>query len=403
MIKFRIKIDELVWFTFHIFIFVKAFTGPLTLYLAYIRFAPIALMIILVGYKLCILIPKKFSYILLMIFLSIYILIGMNNNSLISSIFGIYIFIPFLFSFLYSAELFQRIFTNNFKFNLFYFLSCAVGIFYVNQFGAEWIGAEQEIAGVTKVVSRDWISNGMMRNPGFTGTSVSSATLIIITCTFLGYTFLEKRRFISLLVVFGLSAYLIYLTTTKTTMVTLGFVFILMFCSSFLTKYAVKITFLLLTLFSYYCMFNISNVSTGMLTNTMLIRMYQTWPNAMLLLETPMQYFFGKGFGSIGVPTYYFTPALANSADNMYVYLYVIFGVFSVLLSFFFIMKFLSFRLSLSKSTKQFLIMSLVILTGGITSNLFEASFYSVYGGVIIGMIFSDKKERDLKLSSESQ
>ncbi|EOD2838099.1 hypothetical protein ACJLW8_004901 [Raoultella ornithinolytica] len=403
MIKFKIKIDELAWFTFHIFIFVKAFTGPLTLYLAYIRFAPIALMLVLVGYKLCILIPKKLSYILLMIFLSIYVLIGMNNNSLISSVFGIYIFIPFLFAFLYSTELYQRIFTNNFKFNLFYFLSCAIGIFYVNQFGAEWIGAEQEIAGVTKVVSRDWISNGMMRNPGFTGTSVSSATLIIITCTFLGYTFLEKRRFISLLGIFVLSAYLIYLTTTKTTMVTLGFVFILIFCSSFLTKYIVKIIFLLLTLFSYYCMFNISNVSTGMLTNTMLIRMYQTWPNAMLLLETPMQYFFGKGFGSIGVPTYYFTPALANSADNMYVYLYVIFGVFSVLFSFFFIMKFLSFGLSLSKSTKQFLIMSLVILTGGITSNLFEASFYSVYGGVIIGMIFSEKKERDLKLNSESQ
>ncbi|PLL00494.1 hypothetical protein [Klebsiella pneumoniae] len=399
MIKFKIKIDELVWFTFHLFIFVKAFTGPLTLYLAYIRFAPIALMILLVGYKLCILIPKKLSYILLMVFLSIYVLIGINNNSLVSSVFGIYIFIPFLFAFLYSTELYQRIFVNNFKFNLFYFLSCAVGILYVNQFGAEWIGAEQEIAGVTKVVSRDWISDGMMRNPGFTGTSVSSATLVIITCTFLGYTLLEKRRFISLLVIFAVSAYLIYLTTTKTTMVTLGFVFILIFCSAFITKYIVKTIFLFLTLFSYYCMFNISNVSTGMLTNTMLIRMYQTWPNAMLLLETPLQYFFGKGFGSIGVPTYYFTPALANSADNMYVYLYVIFGVFSILFSFFFMMKFLSFGLTLSKTTKQFLIISLVILTGGITSNLFEASFYSVYGGVIIGMIVSEKKERDIKLN----
>ncbi|MDH4837169.1 hypothetical protein [Escherichia coli] len=403
MIKFKIKIDELVWFTFHLFIFVKAFTGPLTLYLAYIRFAPIALMILLVGYKLCIIIPKKLSYILLMVFLSIYVLIGMNNNSLVSSVFGIYIFIPFLFAFLYSTELYQRIFVNNFKFNLFYFLSCAVGIFYVNQFGAEWIGAEQEIAGVTKVVSRYWISDGMMRNPGFTGTSVSSATLVIITCTFLGYTLLEKRKFISLLVIFAVSAYLIYLTTTKTTMVTLGFVFILIFCSSFITKYIVKTIFLFLTLFSYYCMFNISNVSTGMLTNTMLIRMYQTWPNAMLLLETPLQYFFGKGFGSIGVPTYYFTPALANSADNMYVYLYVIFGVFSIFFSFFFMMKFLSFGLTLSKSTKQFLIISLVILTGGITSNLFEASFYSVYGGVIIGMIVSEKKEQDIKLNPNYQ
>lgn len=403
MIKFKIKIDELVWFTFHLFIFVKAFTGPLTLYLAYIRFAPIALMVLLVGYKLCILIPKKLSYILLMVFLSIYVLIGINNNSLVSSVFGIYIFIPFLFAFLYSTELYQRIFVNNFKFNLFYFLSCAVGILYVNQFGAEWIGAEQEIAGVTKVVSRDWISDGMMRNPGFTGTSVSSATLVIITCTFLGYTLLEKRRFISLLVIFAVSTYLIYLTTTKTTMVTLGFVFILIFCSAFITKYIVKTIFLFLTLFSYYCMFNISNVSTGMLTNTMLIRMYQTWPNAMLLLETPLQYFFGKGFGSIGVPTYYFTPALANSADNMYVYLYVIFGVFSILFSFFFMMKFLSFGLILSKTTKQFLIISLVILTGGITSNLFEASFYSVYGGVIIGMIVSEKKERDIKLNPNYQ
>lgn len=83
----------------------------------------------------------------------------------------------------------------------------------------------------------------MMRNPGFTGTSVSSATLIIITCTFLD-THFWKRRFISLLGISVLSAYLIYLTTTKTTMVTLGFVFILIFCSSFLTKYIVKIIFI---------------------------------------------------------------------------------------------------------------------------------------------------------------
>lgn len=66
-------------------------------------------------------------------------------------------------------------------------------------------------------------------------------------------------------------------------------------------------------------------------------------------------------------------------------------------------MKFLSFGLTLSKSTKQFLIISLVILTGGITSNLFEASFYSVYGGVIIGMIVSEKKERDIKLNPNYQ
>ena len=134
-----------------------------------------------------------------------------------------------------------------------------------------------------------------------------------------------------------------------------------------------------------------NNVSTGMLTNTMLIRIYQTWPNAMLLLENPVQYFIGKGFGSIGVPTYYFTPAEANSADNMFVYLYVIFGMASLIFAFYAMMKFLYFRFESSKESKHFFIMTLVVLTGGITSNLFEASFYSIYGGVIIGLILSYK------------
>jgi len=391
MNKLRISVNDLAWYTFHIFIFVKAFTGPLTLYFPYIRFLPIAMMILLLGYKVYTGVLKGEKIVLLIVFFMLYVVIGIVNNSLVGSVFGIYIFVPFLFALFYSTVLYERIFFDNARFNFFYFLSCAAGIFYVNQFGASWIGAEQEIGGVTKVVSRDWISDGMMRNPGFTGTSVSSATLIIISCTFLGFHLISKRRLISLVTLFAMSGYLIYLTTTKTTMVTLGFVFVLAFCSSLITRYTVKVTFLILTLFSYYCMFNMNNVSTGMLTNTMLIRIYQTWPNAMLLLENPVQYFIGKGFGSIGVPTYYFTPAEANSADNMFVYLYVIFGMASLIFAFYAMMKFLYFRFESSKESKHFFIMTLVVLTGGITSNLFEASFYSIYGGVIIGLILSYK------------
>ncbi|MGC6388410.1 hypothetical protein ACMV8I_12200 [Ewingella sp. S1.OA.A_B6] len=391
MKKLRINVDNIAWYTFHIFIFIKAFTGPLTLYLPYIRFLPIAMMVVLLGYRIYTDVLNGKKIVLLLVFLLLYVAIGIINNSLIGSVFGLYIFVPFLFAFFYSSVLYERIFFNNARFNFFYFLSCAAGIFYVNQFGAAWIGAEQEIGGVTKVVSRDWISDGMMRNPGFTGTSVGSATLVIITCTFIGFYLISKRRLISFAALFAMSGYLIYLTTTKTTMATLGFVFMLAFCTSLITRYTVKITFLLLSLFSYYCMFNINNVSTGMLTNTMLIRIYQTWPNAMLLLENSTQYFIGKGFGSIGVPTYYFTPAEANSADNIFVYLYIIFGIASVILVFYGMIKFLYFKFESSKDSKQFFIMALVILTGGITSNLIEAAFYSVYGGVIIGVVFSKK------------
>lgn len=389
MNKLRVNVDDIAWYAFHVFIFIKAFTGPITLYLPYVRFVPIAMMILLVGYKIYTCFLKGSQMMLFLIFLVLYVAIGIVNNSQVGSVFGLYIFIPFLFSFLYSSVLYERIFFNNTLFNVFYFFSCAIGIFYVSQYGAAWIGAEQEIGGVTKVVSRDWISDGMMRNPGFTGTSVSSATLIIITSTFIGYYLISKRHLISFAVLFALSGYLIYLTTTKTTMATLGFVFVLAFCSSLITRYTVKITFLILCLFSYYCMFTFNNVSTGMLTNTMLIRVYQTWPNAMALLENSTQYFLGKGFGSIGVPTYYFTPDEANSADNMFVYLYIIFGISSVIIVFYGMIRFLYFKFGSSKDSKQFFIMALVILTGGITSNLFEASFYSVYGGVIIGVIFS--------------
>ncbi len=391
MNKLKLNVNDFAWYTFNIFILVKAFTGPLTLFLPYIRFLPIAMMIILLGYKILKNIVSKSGVILFIMFVIIYVALGIINNSLIASVFGIYIFVPFLFAFFYCDVLYERVFFDNVKFNFIYFLSCAAGIFYVSQFGAAWIGAEQEIGGVTKVVSRDWVSNGMIRNPGFTGGSVSSATFISITFAFIGFYLVKKRRLITFAALFALSSYLVYLTTTKTTMVTLGLVFALVFCSSFITRYAVKILFLLLAVFSYYCMFSINNVSTGMLANTMLIRIYQTWPNAMLLLENSTQYFLGKGFGSIGVPTYYFNPSMANSADNMFVYLYVLFGVPSVLLVFYGMIKFIYFKMESPRDSKEFFIILIVVLSGGITSNLFEASFYSVYAGIIIGMILTNR------------
>lgn len=60
-------------------------------------------------------------------------------------------------------------------------------------------------------------------------------------------------------------------------------------------------------------------------------RVERMWPEAFELISHPYQYMIGRGLGGIGTPQLYFERDLYNAADNLYVYLFIDFGL--VLLS----------------------------------------------------------------------
>ncbi|MDM7180878.1 hypothetical protein, partial [Klebsiella quasipneumoniae] len=184
-----------------------------------------------------------------------------------------------------------------------------------------WLGGIINVGGVDKVISRDWTTGGVLRNPGFTAASFDAATLLMISSFFIISKFFEDKKFVLAFLIFLTSIYFIYLTTTKTTIVTLIIALVLMLTPVFLTKIMVKIIIIVSILFSYFYMIPQLKYETYDPQNTLLMRMYSTWPRAISLLDDSISIFVGKGFGAIGTPAQYFSPKFYSPGDNVLVYM----------------------------------------------------------------------------------
>lgn len=395
MLSYKLKIDDFAWPVFIIFLITKAFAGPLAIILPLIRFMPVVLMIILIAYKFSVLFTSNIKILIMGSFVGLYLFIGMINKSLISSLFGLYVFIPFFYSFLFSKEIVNKIINEDYKFSTFLFITCAIGVLYVDTFGASWIGMEQEVGGITKEISKAWSSNGVMRNPGFTSGSVSAAGIMLIVTAQIGRYLSIRGKVIPYCLLFVVSFYVIYLTTTKTMIFSLVIVMVLLYMPFNVVRWVVKLSVLATCLFSYYYMFGDKPLGYAQFDNTLLIRMYSTWPDAISILDDNISFLFGKGFGSIGTPSYYFPSKISSPADNLYVYLYVIFGLVSVIVMSILILKLLVKKKFHTLDDKLFYIIVVIIFSGAVTYNMIESSIYSIYGGVIIGCIFFNRENID--------
>ncbi|EOE0699696.1 Uncharacterised protein [Klebsiella pneumoniae] len=389
----KVNLSSSSWYVFVFFILTKAFAGPLGLFFPYIRFFPVLLMFTLMIIKIYQLASVRASFIILLSALALYVFIGTANNSIFASLFGMYIFIPFAFSFLFHNELISKILSKDNTLNLFLLLTCSIGIIYVNIYGGAWIGAEQEIGGVTKEISKSWSSDGVIRNPGFTSGSVTAASIILITASFLIYNYFKRGNYLILAILLALSVYTINLTTTKTMIVSLFFVVLMICIPLYLCRWFVKGTLVFCALFSYFFMFGTPSLGYYDNDNTFLIRMYRTWPTAISILDNEISLVIGKGFGAIGTPAYLFNLKIASPADNMFVYFYVIFGLLSVVFFSVFYIKLLLRKSFFVGNEKKYLILLFIIFMGALTYNLIESTVYAAYGGVVMGVIwFLDKK-----------
>lgn len=391
MTRFKLNLSSLAWFTFVFFIITKAFAGPIGMYFPYLRFIPILLMIILMtlkGYKLII---SKASCLVIFSIILLYIFIGILYSSLGQALFGFYMFVPLIFSFMHYEEILPSIITRKNNLNFFLFITCIIGVLYVNSFGAAWIGMEQEIGGVTKQISKAWSSDGIIRNPGFTSGSVTAASIILITASMLSINLIKSGKYIITLCILSLSIYSIFLTTTKTMILSICIVIILIVIPSFFCRLVVKVTLIFSALFSYFFMFGDKFNGYYVSDNTFLIRMFGTWPNAIGILDEKISLLFGKGFGSIGTPTYLFNANQASPADNFYVYLYVIFGIISSIFIVLLFLKMVTQKNYVTDSNKKFYILLFIIFLGALTYNLVESTIYAGYGGILIGAIWFGK------------
>ncbi|QBG07462.1 hypothetical protein DA718_09760 [Klebsiella huaxiensis] len=370
------------------FVVVKAFAGPIGIVFQPLNYVPTLLMFPLLLMRWAKDFITKVSSIVIISLIGVYFLIGIGNSSIAQASFGLYVLIPFLYCLAYSHTLQKYIFSDNQKYYYFFLLTCCAGIYYVSEFGAPWLGGIVNIGGVDKVISRDWTTSGTLRNPGFTAASFDAATLLMICSLLIISKLASEKKYFKAIFIFAIALHCIYLTTTKTTVITLILVLLMMLLPLFISRNIIKATVISSVVFTYIYMIPHLKYDSYDPKNTLLMRMYDTWPKAILILDDTLSLWIGKGFGAIGTPALYFSPKTYSPADNILVYMYVIGGFISLTLTAIFLFKFTFSKFYESKFEKKYYLISFCVLIGGVTYNLFESVFYSISLGLIVGCLF---------------
>ncbi len=334
-------------------------------------------------------------------FLLLYFFVGLLTADvpIFSGFFGLKIFAITLFGISLSFYL-TSLHVYIYRATLFFLVTTVLGVFLnfiVGKF--PWEGQEFETAFGVVTTTREWWTNqGGRRLPGFTRASFDAAMVIGVSFAYV------INRFTKIAAAFWGSIFLIavYLTTSKG--MVLAIVLLLLWYvvpfgwGRIVIARLVIVTLLLiliaLPLFSCGTSSSFKDfIGFPHILFSFVDRIVNTWPHSCSLLIEPYSWILGAGVGSIGVPLQYnYSARMLSPADNLFVYIFVSGGVVWVIGLILTIYRAMSFSNYAVNQTDDWHIrvhaMLIIFLAYGITSNMHEQPFYSVYAGLLVGIVW---------------
>ncbi|AIE61457.1 hypothetical protein [Bacillus methanolicus] len=412
-----------------LWLFTYMFESPLRYYLGLLGYPQliylnkILLLIIIASGTINILNSLKLNKAIffIIILMVIGLIVGLINGLALKQIlFSINIFLPF-FAFYFAVNYYG---VNKEYFEFLYRFSIPIivlGLVLDKLYILPWQNSVYEIAGHVVQANRYWTMNGVERLAGFQRSSFSSAYLLsaLIIIRFIIYTYyqeLSKQNVLKKIydfIVLILGGYGIYLTTSKTAY----FSIIMFFILYVMLKVFYSISFkqgrvFIQIFFKFFMMFllfyglippfytsivntNLSSTHSisidllNLVFSSYLDRVFNTWPNALNLLNDSYFSIFGRGLGGIGTPQMYFELDKYNPADNFFIYILITCGYLIIPIIIYFVMK--TLFLDLEKRKSIFLVgVMFSIFSFGATMNFVESAELLMLSGVLLGLYFKE-------------
>lgn len=317
-----------------------------------------------------------------------------------------------------------------FKYSIFIWLISVLGVVLDYRLHFPWAGTDFEAFGLHLHTALKLTSFSVVRVAGFTKASYAAGNWIAITAAIFvsrqdssqGY----MKRFYNFLLraaVWGVSLVAIAITTSKTPLIALATLPLFLIVYDLLKTWGKNSNFipgLIQATFAFLILLIVAppllqaNVGNGDISNyssqsffrleSLIERFTSQWPGAFNLLDIdgkPFEQLFGRGLGGIGVGQTVSEPNLVNSADNLFVYLYVMLGVFAlpvVVLLFTGVRKIYREEPLLSRTLYG---VACIVLITGVTTSVIESLPMALLLGMILGKSFrvppftSGKQERE--------
>lgn len=252
--------------------------------------------------------------------------------------FGLKVYLPYLAG-IVIAPVFFRQRAKTLRAFVAIFLITAFGVLLTAVVDVPWTGLEYNLGSYTIEGQRDWTIEGIQRLSGFSRASYD-ASIQLVTCAIVVGTFSRSAW-----LAWGswlLCAPCLYLTTSRSPMIaylciTVFRLWMLMPAKAnwFVKRLALILPLLVIILPLLKEIPGLADsafLESGGVArlDSLATRVDQMWPDAFKMLRTGTANWFGLGIGGIGAGQALVNPDDYNTADNLFVYLWVSFGALSV-------------------------------------------------------------------------
>ncbi|TRX72002.1 hypothetical protein [Carboxylicivirga sp. M1479] len=338
--------------------------------------------------------------ILFVVILSFYGAIALLNGVVYKQVFfGYKIYISFFIgiqSYRFLPQLSSRFLK---AINWLAFFSC-IGLLLNVFYSFPWERTGMDIGGVTVDLSRSaHAAGGFKRLAGF-GRNWSNPAYFALIATVLNYSFLEKwkvRHFL-LTILFFIG---MLISTNKGAIG--SFVLISMFVlikrrtPNVILKSCILGLLLLLVILPILSWSNLFVIDNNMpfvyriVFSSFKVRVEEVWPQALDLIKNHGDLLFGRGIGGIGASQIIFEPLLYHPADNLFIYLYGLVGVFSIVILTYFGVKIIALSIKMSKVGTFTALLTICFLGIGIIGTALENGVLNFFFGLMFASLYHQK------------
>jgi len=333
-----------------------------------------------------------------------------NIGDFFQAAFGVWIYIPFLYSILVikpflRAEKHARFFVSALLF------ASLAGVWWDFFVPFPWTGFIYELGQSLIEASRGWTTFGIDRCAGFSRASFSASNLILFFSIYLACTLKNKFIIVMMWVASGLG---LLVTTHKTAIAIYVVLSILIPLLVFyprtrMIEYCYKILPGLSAIIGICLPFlggiisvNPTVYAEEFFLSSIKMRLSSTWPDAISLIIRNGNLFLGRGLGGIGAPQLYFQPAYYNPADNMYLSIYASFGIGMIVFVGAWVWGLAKLWPEGRRHDRLFWLFGLAILTSGWMVNGIEDPMTAVAMGLCVSYVLKRNPSQKLLFPGES-
>ncbi len=316
--------------------------------------------------------------------------------------FAAWTMVPFLFSVIAARYVLSDFESYRQTFLWLYIITVGgVLVNYVHQY--PWSYGSFVLAGHSLQSARSWATGGFVRLGGFGRASYNAASQSLILAIFITANLRSRLIELTIWLVTGV---VIVLTTAKGVLLAYVIVSLYTICRGVMRYVKPPLAWTVYSLFSVLlCLLAIVMValpwlaaseaisidahsSVGLLLfQSFSTRLTQTWPEALQLLTGHTAILFGNGLGSIGAGQGFVLNSNPNTADNVFVFLDVQYGIIATLAGIFgFVLKIamINRKAEMGGLSRVIVSLGLMLLTYGCLSNELEDGFLATAIGFCI-------------------